>query len=42
MSAPLTLHLESALSLMLAVISASSTPLLLLNQQLQVIAAASF
>lgn len=41
MSAPLNLHPESALSLMLAVISSSGTPLLLLNEPLQVIAASA-
>ncbi|MEO5808286.1 sensor histidine kinase [Devosia sp.] len=41
MVAPITLHPETALSLMLAVISSSSTPLLLLNKELRVVAASA-
>lgn len=41
MSAPVILHPEAALSLMLAVIASSSTPLLLLGQDLKVIAASA-
>ncbi|WP_375449953.1 sensor histidine kinase [uncultured Devosia sp.] len=41
MVAPITLHPEAALSLTLAVITSSSTPLLLLNEKLKVVAASA-
>ncbi|MDB5527398.1 MAG: Signal transduction histidine kinase [Devosia sp.] len=41
MVAPINLHPEAALSLTLAVISSSSTPLLLLNEELRVVAASA-